>query len=88
MFHRVMKVFGFTLNFFKNIVMSFNANNIVVANTPIEKTDKPLSSSQLNQGDIEVLLSLIKRSTFLGEDIGNLYNLVIKLQQQYIEQTK
>lgn len=88
MFHQVMKVFGFTLNFFKNIVMSFNAKNLVVANTPIEKTDKPLSSSQLNQGEIEVLLSLIKRSSFLGEDIENLYNLVIKLQNQYIEQTK
>ena len=88
MFHQVMRVFGFTLNFIKNIVMSFNANNLVVANQSTEKTNKPLSSSRLNSGEIEVLLSLIKRSTFLGEDIENLYNLVIKLQKQYIEQTK
>jgi hypothetical protein len=83
-----MKVFGFTLNFIKNIVMSFNANNLVVANQSTEKTNKPLSSSQLNMGEIEVLLSLIKRSTFVGEDVENLYNLIVKLQQQYIEQTK
>ena len=68
--------------------MSFNANNLVVANQSTEKTNEPLSSSRLNSGEIEVLLSLIKRSTFLGEDIENLYNLVIKLQKQYIEQTK
>jgi hypothetical protein len=88
MFHQVMRVFGFTLNFIKNIVMSFNANNLVIANQSTEITNEPLSSSQLNSGEIEVLLSLIKRSTFLGEDIENLYNLVIKLQKQYIEQTK
>jgi len=88
MFHQMMKVFGFTLNFFKNIVMSFNANNLVVGNESIDTKPKPLSPSQLNRAEIEVLLSLVKRSTFLGEDIESLYNLVVKLQQQHIEQTK
>jgi hypothetical protein len=68
--------------------MSFDARNLIIANQPIEKTEKPLSPFQLNRKDIEVLLSLIKSSTFLGENIEILYNLVVKLQQQYLEQTK
>lgn len=47
-----------------------------------------LAPNQLSQQEIEVLLSMIKRTSFLGEDIEPLYNLIIKLQNQYIEQTK
>jgi hypothetical protein len=46
------------------------------------------SSNQLTIQEIEVLLSMIKRTTFLGEDIEPLYNLVAKLQNQYTEQIK
>lgn len=45
-------------------------------------------SNQLTPEEIEVILSLIKRSNFLGEDLEPLYNLVLKLQNQYLEQTK
>lgn len=45
-------------------------------------------TNQLSQQEIEVLLSMIKRTTFLGEDLEPLYNLVIKLQNQYTEQSK
>jgi len=55
-------------------------------------TPKPsqieLAPNQLSTQEIEVLLSMIKRTNFLGEDIEPLYNLVVKLQSQYIEQTK
>lgn len=67
--------------------MGLNLANLIVGNKQ-EQQKTPLSSEQLTTSEIEVLLSLIKRSTFLGEDIENLYNLVIKLQKQYIEQTK
>ena len=50
-------------------------------------TSKPppsdLPPNQLSQQEIEVLLSMIKRTTFLGEDIEPLYTLIIKLQNQY-----
>jgi hypothetical protein len=46
------------------------------------------SLNQLTIQEIEVLLSMIKRTTFLGEDIEPLYNLVAKLQNQYTEQIK
>ena len=44
-------------------------------------------SNHLTPEEIEVILSLIKRSNFLGEDLDPLYNLVLKLQNQYLEQT-
>ena len=64
--------------------MSFTAGHVTGENTKTQ----PLSSNQLSAKEIEVLLSMIKRTTFLGEDIEPLYNLVVKLQNQYIEQTK
>lgn len=64
--------------------MSFTASH-VVGDT---KNIQPLSSNQLSAKEIEVLLSMVKRTTFLGEDIEPLYNLVVKLQNQYTEQTK
>jgi hypothetical protein len=55
----------------------------------IPKSPKPeLAQNQLSTQEIEVLLSMIKRTSFLGEDIEYLYNLVVKLQSQYTEQTK
>jgi hypothetical protein len=66
--------------------MSFTAGHIEGDNTL--KTQQSLSSNQLTAKEVEVLLSMIKRTTFLGEDIEPLYNLVIKLQNQYTEQTK
>jgi hypothetical protein len=67
--------------------MGLNLANLIVGNKH-QDIQKIQSSEQLSTSEIEVLLSLIKRSTFVGEDVENLYNLVVKLQQQYIEQTK
>jgi hypothetical protein len=87
MYQVVMKVFGFIHKIIKK-VMSFNASNVVVQGNTTSKIENTLSPNQLNVKEIEILLSLIKRSTFLGEDLEPLYNMVIKLQNQYIEQTK
>ena len=38
----------------------------------------------LNKPELEYLLLLIKNSTFKGEELEKLYNLVYKLQQQYL----
>jgi len=82
----IMVKFIFTLKqyIYNKIVMAFTANNIQTANSK----EIPLSPSQLNAKEIEILLSLIKRSTFLGEDVEIIYNMVIKLQNQYLDQTK
>lgn len=68
--------------------MAFNAQSVVVKDTTTSNIENTLSPNQLTLREIEILLSLIKRSTFLGEDLEPLYNMVIKLQNQYIEQTK
>jgi hypothetical protein len=47
-----------------------------------------INLNQLSIQEIEILLSMIKRTNFLGEDIEHLYNLVVKLQNQYTEQTQ
>ena len=54
----------------------------------LQPTSKSVNTNQLSIQEIEVLLSMIKRSNFLGEDIEHLYNLIVKLQNQYIEQTQ
>jgi hypothetical protein len=67
--------------------MSFSASHIVTKNGDMisqSNNKAELSNNQLNIKEIEILLSLIKRSTFIGEDIEPLYNLIIKLQNQYL----
>ena len=71
--------------------MAFTANNVQTLNNNVQTSNNnttPLLPSQLNAKELEVLLSLIKVSTFLGEDVEIIYNMVIKLQNQYLEQTK
>jgi hypothetical protein len=86
MLKQTQEIFLSTLNkFYKKIVMGFIANH--VEGTSSIQT-QPQSLNQLTVKEIEILLSMIKKTTFLGEDIEPLYNLIIKLQNQYIEQTK
>ena len=40
----------------------------------------------LDKHEIELLLVLIKNSTFVGEQVEDLYGTVYKLQQQYLLQ--
>ena len=72
--------------------MAFTSRNIVVSEQeqqkPVQTNTNLPTPNQLNARELEILLSLIKKSTFLGEDIEPLYIMVIKLQNQYLEQTK
>ena len=52
---------------------------------------KPNDSSQtrgesfsLTQQEIEILLNMIRNTSFLGEHVEHIYNMVIKLQKQYL----
>ncbi len=85
MLKQIQAIFIFTLNTIKKSVMGFTANHI---EGQTSQNTNPLSSNQLTVTEIEVLLSMVKRTTFLGEDIEPLYNLVNKLQNQHIEQSK
>ena len=48
------------------------------------QTPPPTDPTALNKQEIELLLALVKQSHFQGESLENLYNLVLKLQQQYL----
>jgi ribosomal protein S13 len=64
--------------------MGLVAQSIVVqGETPTKQETQDLSSSE-----IEALLNLIKKSTFVGQDVEMVYNLVVKLQKQYLQKNK
>lgn len=44
--------------------------------------------NQLTVQDLEYLLHVLKNSTLKGDQVEHFYNLVIKLQNQYIALTK
>lgn len=52
-----------------------------------KNTDTP-DPNQLTVQDLEYLLHLLKNSTLKGDQVEHFYNLVIKLQNQYIALTK
>jgi hypothetical protein len=48
----------------------------------------PVNENQLSAEEIEFLLNALKTTTIMGEHVEMFYNMVVKLQNQYIEQTK
>ncbi len=64
--------------------MGLVAQSVVIqGETTVKEETQDLSSSE-----IEALLNLIKKSTFVGQDIEMVYNLVVKLQKQYLQKNK
>ena len=51
----------------------------------VTKVNNPplLSKDSLDQKEITIILNLIKNTTFKGDNIETMYNLVLKLQNQY-----
>ena len=53
-------------------------NKVTKANNP------PLfSKDSLDQKEITIILNLIKNTSFRGDNIETIYNLILKLQNQY-----
>jgi len=50
--------------------------------TPLVTTPKEQSLS-LTKEEVEVLLIIVRDSTFKGESVEKVYNLILKLQQYY-----
>jgi len=81
------------LNCLKNsIVMAFSSRKLQTNIVKEEPTQAPLSTVltsptttlNLSKEEIEVLLLLIKDTSFKGEHVEKIYNLVYKLQQHYM----
>lgn len=66
--------------------MGFFNNNTVTQNS-IESPSIVINDN-LNKEEISLLLEVIKQTTFKGENIESLYNLVLKLQNQYLSLDK
>jgi hypothetical protein len=52
-----------------------------------QNNDSSLSQEEsfsLTKQEIEVLLNMIRTNSFLGEHVESVYNMVIKLQTQYL----
>jgi len=49
--------------------------------TPPKKVELPKNS--LDKTELSIILNLIKETSFKGEDIETMYNLILKLQDQY-----
>ena len=50
----------------------------------LQQMETPIgvSKSKLDEKEISIILTLIKQSTFKGEDLETVYNMVVKLQNQ------
>ena len=74
--------------------MAFNSNNTVIGNKLqqpeiIVQSSVPVSvQNQLNAQELALLMDIIKQTSFLGEHIELTYDTIIKLQNQYLQQTK
>lgn len=64
--------------------MGFQANSLQVQKDNRKQTSTT-EDLLLNKKDLEFLLSLVKNSTFKGEQIELIYNLTSKLQKAYLE---
>lgn len=53
-----------------------------------QQNQTPTDLNALNKQEIEFLLGLIKQSSFQGESLESLYNLVLKLQHHYLSLDK
>jgi hypothetical protein len=68
--------------------MGITAKNVRVGT--LENNNVPTSpdENKLSKEELELLINLIKKSSFLGEHIEIIYNLVLKLQNQFLEETR
>ena len=55
---------------------------------PPQPEPQTKSEFELAKHEIELLLVLIKNSTFVGEQVEDLYSTVYKLQQQYLSKNQ
>lgn len=51
---------------------------------PLEVSSSTNESLQLTKKEVEALLTMVKSSTFKGEQVEEVFNLVLKLQEYYL----
>ena len=75
------------LNHLKNkLVMAFTSNNTTTSQVNNKTT--PATDYQLSVQELAFILNTFKAATFSGEQVEFIYNLITKLQYQYIHATE
>ena len=70
-----------------NKVMAFLSNQTVVANQ--SKTESINSSTNdLTKDELAMMLNILKEVTLKGHQVEIFYNLIVKIQNQFLEKSK
>jgi hypothetical protein len=71
------------LKYFKDkLVMAFNSNSTTILE--VDNKPTPATDNQLSVQELAFILNTFKAATFSGEQVEFIYNLISKLQHQYI----
>lgn len=67
--------------------MAFLSNQTVVMNQPkIDPTN--FSANELTKDELAMMLNILKEVTLKGHQVEIFYNLIIKIQNQFLEKNK
>jgi len=79
------------IKYIKNLVMAFISKNTVVANTPVQPTSEQPQpkqpSGELELAEVEYLLKVLRDCDLKGHQVEMFYNLIVKLQNQYLKKS-
>jgi hypothetical protein len=68
-------------------LLNKNQSNIQNIVSPV-KGDTITTNNDLESEELMYLLHLLKETTFKGQDVEKIYNLILKLQNQFIHKNK
>jgi hypothetical protein len=72
--------------------MAFSAKNTIIANTlvqqPVQQDTTPTQSSELELPELEFLLKMLSNADLKGHQVEMFYNLIIKLQNNFLQKNK
>jgi hypothetical protein len=72
--------------------MAFNAKNTVIGNTlvqqPVQNNNTPTQYSELELSELEFLLKMLGNADLKGHQVEMFYNLIIKLQNNFLQKNK
>jgi len=73
--------------------MAFNSKNTVVANNLVQQPSQqdnntPTQNSDLELPELEFLLKVLSSADLKGNQVEMFYNLIIKLQNQFVQKNK
>ena len=72
--------------------MAFSAKNTIIANTlvqqPVQDNTTPTQSSELELSELEFLLKMLSNADLKGHQVEMFYNLIVKLQNNFLQKNK